>query len=44
VIRKVDKMKCEEFIKFKEHISPQKALKNTKSISEAILNYAVKNR
>lgn len=43
-IRKVDRMKCQEFIKFKDQIAPTPAnkLKNSRSISEAILKLAVK--
>ena len=43
VIHKVDKMKCDEFIRFKEQLSPHNRLSNSKSISEAILTFAVKN-
>lgn len=42
VIRKVDRMKCQDFIKFKDQISPTNKLKNSKSISEAILLFAAK--
>lgn len=41
VIHKVDKMKCEEFVRFKEQLSPHNRLSNSKSISEAILSFAV---
>ena len=43
VIHKVDKMKCDEFVRFKEQLSPHNKLSNSKSISEAILTLAVKN-
>lgn len=43
MIKKVDKMKSAEFLKFKESITPTNALVNSKSISEAILLFASRN-
>lgn len=42
VIQKVDKMKSQQFMKFKQEISPANKLKDPKSLSEAILQYAAK--